>query len=143
MACLLCHKFFSIHYLFVSNFVLPDISAFFYVYCINIVFFFVSNSTDSILCFIFFDMIIISFCRISVYVFSVSIFWTKMPIKQRSTETSIYYMTILIKILQSIFRFFVRFPYAVVKDHHSKYRCKVGAGLEPAGHQTRFLCHTH
>lgn len=74
--------------------------------------------------------------------FSVSIFWTKMPIKQRSTETSIYYMTILVKILQSIFQFFVRFPYAVVKDHHSKYRCKVGAGLEPAGHQTRFLCHT-
>jgi len=27
-----------------------------------------SNSTDSILCFIFFDMIIISFCRISVYI---------------------------------------------------------------------------
>lgn len=43
-------------------------------------------------------------------------------------------MTILVKILQSIFQFFVRFPYAVVKDHHSKYRCKVGAGLEPAGH---------
>ena len=31
-------------------------------------------------------------------------------------------MTILVKILQSIFQFFVRFPYAVVKDHHSKYR---------------------
>ena len=40
--------------------------------------------------------------------FSVSIFWTKMPIKRRSTETSIYYMTILVKILQSIFQFFVR-----------------------------------
>lgn len=29
-----------------------------------------------------------------------------MPIKQRSTKTSIYYMTILVKILQSTFRVF-------------------------------------
>ena len=62
-----------------------------------------------------------------------------MPIKQRSTKTSIYYMTILVKILQSTFRVFrpsfsSDFHMQLSKIITANIAVTRGAGLEPAGH---------